>query len=191
MPGGLSAACKFDRLRNFTSCFRGDRTTLDPPGRDRRTSLNQTVVALIPDPDCSRFIQFECKERDDIFRHELGSDGATDQQRKLVLTQGNILFDLNRAQCVRTAFDLDWERVVSSLFVQPYIDFIGFYLSSARYRSTQMILQGVARDARENVQHPVIAQLREERLLIVQGHDARRSIGDWGNRQTAMLARSM
>ena len=79
MPEGLSVACKFNPLRNFTSCFRGDRTTLDSPRRDLRTSLNQTVVALIHDPDFSRFIQFKFKERDDIFRHELGGDSATDQ----------------------------------------------------------------------------------------------------------------
>lgn len=78
ITGELSVACQFNPLRNFMSCFRGDRTTLDSPRRDLRTSLNQTVVALVYDPDFSRFIQFKFKKRDDIFGHELGGDSATD-----------------------------------------------------------------------------------------------------------------
>src|SRR5712692_408677 len=85
--------------------------------------------------------RFEFEKRNDSLRHELGSNGSANQQRKLGRTDGEVLFDLYDTEFVFAAFGLDGEDVVSALFVHANVKFVGFNLAHARNGGAKVALK--------------------------------------------------
>jgi len=110
----------------------------------------------------------EVEQRDQLLPHELGGNGPAHKRREFSPAQRKVLLDLNDAERIISTLCLNREYVVGARAVYPEVDLIGLDLAKSSDRRPKVILQGVAGHAGEDVYEAVVAEFRQECLLVVQ-----------------------
>src|SRR5690606_12695171 len=148
-------------------------------GRDLARG-DELVVPLVHDLHLL-ILEAELEDRYDVVLHELRGDRAADEGRVLLLAAQDVLLGLHDADLVRPAFRLYGDDVLAAAPIDADIDLVDFDLPHVAHGRAQVVLERVGRDPEEDIDQPVVADLRKERLLVrdrVRADDLGRRVRD-------------
>ena len=126
------------------------------------------AIVLFVDEGYAVYTDFKTKESNNSILYELRGNGSTNKVGELVGAYGEILLDLDDAELVGPTLSLHRENVLHAPTVNAYVNLISLDLTHFGHRGAQMVLEGVAGDASENVDEPVVTHDGKKRLFVIE-----------------------
>ena len=93
---------------------------------------------------------------------------ATNERGELRGATSQILICLHDRKLIFPALRLNWNHVLDTLPIERNVDFVDLDLTNSLNRSAHVALKWVSRYSEENIDQAVVANLRQQSLLVVE-----------------------